>query len=113
MNRAAQIRIGISGWTYSPWRGVFYPNDLPHKRELEYAAQCLNSIEINGSFYSVQRPTIYRTWYEHTPDARHLLNQQPRPRKSRDVFVYFDNDVKVKAPFDAMALAKKLSLNRN
>lgn len=67
MTRAAQIRIGISGWTYGPWRGVFYPKDLPHKRELEYAAQCLNSIEINGSFYSLQRPSSYRKWYEQTP----------------------------------------------
>ena len=295
MTRAAQIRIGISGWTYAPWRGVFYPEDLPHKRELEYAGRCFKSIEINGSFYSLQRPSSYRKWYEQTPgdfvfaikggrfithmrrlrdvqtplanffasgvlllkeklgpilwqfppnmkydydlfehffellprdtqsaaamarrhdralkhgawtrsdrkqplhyavevrnvtfneasfirllrkhriawcfadsagkwpytedltadfayvrlhgaeelyasgysdsalewwaqrirtwaagreptDAHHLLNQPPKPRKFRDVFVYFDNDIKVKAPFDAMALARKLSLNRN
>ena len=64
----AQIRIGISGWTYGPWRGVFYPEELTHKRELEYASRQLNSIEINGSFYSLQRPSSYRTWYEQTPD---------------------------------------------
>ena len=64
----SQIRIGISGWTYGPWRGVFYPKGLAHKRELEYAARYLNSIEINGSFYSLQRPDSYRNWYEQTPD---------------------------------------------
>jgi uncharacterized protein YecE (DUF72 family) len=62
-----QTRIGISGWTYGPWRGVFYPKDLPHKRELEYASRQLNSIEINGSFYSLQRPESYEKWYDATP----------------------------------------------
>ena len=63
----ARIRIGISGWRYGPWRGTFYPKELPQKRELEYAASKLNSIEINGSFYSLQRPDSYRAWYERTP----------------------------------------------
>jgi uncharacterized protein YecE (DUF72 family) len=62
------VRIGISGWTYPPWRGVFYPPDLPHRRELEFAASRLNSVEINGSFYSLQRPSSYRDWFEQTPD---------------------------------------------
>jgi uncharacterized protein YecE (DUF72 family) len=61
------IRIGISGWTYAPWRGTFYPDDLPQKRELEYASRQLNSIEINGSFYSLQTPKSYQAWYEATP----------------------------------------------
>ena len=59
--------VGISGWTYAPWRSVFYPEKLPHKRELEYASRKMGSIEINGSFYSLQRPTSYRRWYEETP----------------------------------------------
>src|SRR2546422_398516 len=58
----AETRIGISGWTYGPWRGVFYPDDLPQKRELEYASRKFNSIEINGSFYSLQRPSSYQAW---------------------------------------------------
>lgn len=62
-----QARIGISGWTYIPWRGVFYPNDLAQKRELAYASRMLNSIEINGSFYSLQLPSSYQAWYEMTP----------------------------------------------
>lgn len=62
------IRIGISGWTYTPWRGVFYPPDLTQKRELQFASCQLNSIEINGSFYSLQTPASYQKWYEQTPD---------------------------------------------
>jgi uncharacterized protein YecE (DUF72 family) len=65
--RTRQTRIGISGWTYGPWRGVFYPSDLPHKRELEYASRKFNSIEINGSFYSLQRPSSFQAWYDATP----------------------------------------------
>lgn len=63
----AAVRIGISGWTYPNWRGVFYPEDLVQRRELEYASRQMNSIEINGSFYSLQRPASYRKWYEETP----------------------------------------------
>jgi len=65
--RMSRVRIGISGWTYGPWRGVFYPQALAHKRELEYASRHLNSIEINGSFYSLQRPSSYQAWYAQTP----------------------------------------------
>src|SRR5215217_3320959 len=63
-----ETRVGISGWTYGPWRGTFYPKGHPHKRELEYASRRLNSIEINGSFYSLQRPSSYEAWYDATPD---------------------------------------------
>lgn len=61
------LRIGISGWTYAPWRGVFFPKDLPQHRELHYAARQVRSIEINGTFYSLQRPSSYLLWYEQTP----------------------------------------------
>jgi uncharacterized protein YecE (DUF72 family) len=63
-----QVRVGISGWTYAGWRGDFYPRGLQHRRELEYAASRLTSIEINGSFYSLQRPSSYRRWHDETPD---------------------------------------------
>ena len=66
-SRKPQTRIGISGWRYVPWRGTFYPKGLAQRRELEYASRQLNSIEINGSFYSLQRPKNYREWYEETP----------------------------------------------
>ena len=56
-----------SGWRYEPWRGVFYPKTLPQRRELEFASRAFPTIEINGSFYSLQRPASYQMWYEHTP----------------------------------------------
>lgn len=62
------VRIGISGWLYKPWRGVFYPEKLAHKRELAYAASIFNSIEINGTFYSLQHPESFVRWAEETPD---------------------------------------------
>jgi uncharacterized protein YecE (DUF72 family) len=62
------IRIGVSGWRYAPWRGNFYPANLPQRAELEYAARCFSSIEINGSFYSLQSPDSWQAWYEATPE---------------------------------------------
>jgi uncharacterized protein YecE (DUF72 family) len=61
-------RIGISGWTYPRWRGDFYPEGLAQKRELEYASRQFDTIEINGSFYSLQRPESYRRWYGTVPE---------------------------------------------
>jgi uncharacterized protein YecE (DUF72 family) len=61
------LHIGISGWTYPPWRGVFYPRKLAHRLELEFASHEFDSIEINGSFYSLQRPSSYQRWYADTP----------------------------------------------
>jgi uncharacterized protein YecE (DUF72 family) len=61
------IHIGISGWRYEPWRGVFYPPGLAQSRELDYASRFLPTIEINGSFYSLQRPSSYVAWYDATP----------------------------------------------
>jgi uncharacterized protein YecE (DUF72 family) len=63
----AQIRIGVSGWRYTPWRGVFYPRDLPQRLELSYASRIFPTLEINGSFYSLQRPEYYRQWHDETP----------------------------------------------
>ena len=62
-----QVYIGISGWRYEPWRGVFYPEKLAQARELEFASRALPSIELNGSFYALQRPESYAAWYETTP----------------------------------------------
>ncbi len=61
------IRVGISGWRYEPWRGVFYPEGLAQRRELEYCASHFSTVEINGSFYSLQRPEYYEAWYLATP----------------------------------------------
>jgi uncharacterized protein YecE (DUF72 family) len=61
------IRVGISGWTYAPWRGTFYPKKLAQKNELAYASAMLPSIEINGTFYGLQRPKSFAAWHEQTP----------------------------------------------
>jgi uncharacterized protein YecE (DUF72 family) len=63
----AEIRVGISGWTYPPWRGNFYPKGLPQKLELAYASRRFNALEINGTFYSLQRPSSFQSWYDDTP----------------------------------------------
>ena len=62
------FRIGISGWTYKGWRGVFYPPGVTQKRELAHASRIFNSIEINGTHYSLQRPSSFESWREETPD---------------------------------------------
>ena len=62
-----RIRIGISGWRYPPWRGVFYPDRLPQRRELAFASRAFSTIELNGSFYSLQRPERFQSWYDETP----------------------------------------------
>jgi uncharacterized protein YecE (DUF72 family) len=64
----SDIRIGISGWRYVPWRGDFYPDGLAQKNELKFASRAVNSIEINGSFYALQSPDLYARWYADTPD---------------------------------------------
>jgi uncharacterized protein YecE (DUF72 family) len=61
------VRIGISGWRYDPWRGVFYPEGMPQRRELEFCGRHFSTVEINGSFYSLQRPEYYEQWYGETP----------------------------------------------
>ena len=65
----AQIRIGIGGWTYPPWRGVFYPGKLPQSKELEYASRQLGAIEINATFYGRQKPTSWEAWEKVAPDG--------------------------------------------
>ena len=66
---AGRIRIGISGWRYEPWRKVFYPDGLAQHRELHYASRQLPTIEINGTFYSLQRPEFFQDWHDQTPEG--------------------------------------------
>lgn len=69
MARAGTIRVGIGGWTFEPWRGTFYPPGLPHARELEYAASRLTAIEINGTYYRLQKPESFAAWAKAAPDG--------------------------------------------
>ena len=89
MARHAKIRIGISGWRYAPWRGVFYPRGLVQRRELEFASAHFDSIELNGSFYSLQRPASYLRWHAQTPQDFVFAVKAPRfithMRRLRDI----------------------------
>jgi uncharacterized protein YecE (DUF72 family) len=73
-----RIFIGVGGWTYAPWRGVFYPENLPHTRELKYASRKLSSIEINGTYYRSQTPATFAKWREETPDGFVFSVKAPR-----------------------------------
>jgi uncharacterized protein YecE (DUF72 family) len=68
MSVLPKIRVGVGGWVYPEWRGVFYPSGLPQARELEYASRRLTTIEINGTFYRMQNPVSFRRWHEETPE---------------------------------------------
>jgi uncharacterized protein YecE (DUF72 family) len=70
--------VGVSGWRYEPWRGVFYPKDLPQRLELRYAATIFTTIEINGSFYSLQRPESWAQWCAETPEDFVFAVKGPR-----------------------------------
>jgi uncharacterized protein YecE (DUF72 family) len=75
---SGHIRIGIGGWTYEPWRGTFYPATLVQKRELEYAAGKLSSIEVNGTFYGAQKPETFARWRDETPAGFVFALKAPR-----------------------------------
>src|SRR6478672_11138286 len=87
-----KIHVGVGGWTFEPWRGLFYPPGLPRRRELEYASRALTSIEINGTYYSTFEPDSWQKWAAETPDgfrfaikgSRYCTNrrvpQAPAPR---------------------------------
>lgn len=67
-NTAPRIRVGVGGWTFEPWRDNFFPAGWPHARELEYASRKLSAIEVNGTYYSSQKPATFAKWRDETPD---------------------------------------------
>lgn len=90
------IRVGIGGWTYEPWRGSFYPADLPPSRQLSYASGRLGSIEINGTFYRTQKPESFRRWAAESPDgfvfsvkASRYATSRPRLAEARPSIEHF------------------------
>jgi uncharacterized protein YecE (DUF72 family) len=78
MSRTGNVRIGISGWTYGPRRGNFYPPGLLHADELSYASRQVDTIEINGTFYGLQRPDSFARWYDETPEDFVFAVKGPR-----------------------------------
>ncbi|WP_022722078.1 DUF72 domain-containing protein [Rhodopseudomonas sp. B29] len=91
---ARTIHIGIGGWTFEPWRGVFYPDKLPHRQELEYAASKLTSIEINGTFYGSQKPESFRKWASEVPDGFVFSLKGPRYATNRKVLAEAGDSIK-------------------
>jgi uncharacterized protein YecE (DUF72 family) len=95
------IFVGIGGWVYEPWRGIFYPKGLPQKRELEYASQHLTAIEINGTYYGSQKPDSFRKWRGETPDGfvftlkgpRFVTNRRVLAESGDSIARFFDSGV--------------------
>ena len=88
------IRVGVGGWTFEPWRGVFYPEGLPLKRELEYAAQHLTAIEINATFYGRQKPESYRKWAKAVPDGFKFSLKASRYATARKILAEGGDSIK-------------------
>jgi uncharacterized protein YecE (DUF72 family) len=102
------IRIGIGGWTFEPWRGTFYPEKLPQKRELEYAASKLTSIEINGTYYGSQKPASFIKWREETPDGFVFSLKGPRFTTNRRVLAEAGESIERFFNSGVMELKEKL-----
>lgn len=95
---SGDIRIGIGGWTYKPWRGRFYPDGLPQKKELEYAAARLGAIEINATYYRLQKPASFAKWREAAPEgfrfavkaSRYCTNRKDLTEAGEGIGNFFD-----------------------
>ncbi|MEJ2377731.1 MAG: DUF72 domain-containing protein [Pseudolabrys sp.] len=92
--KSETIYCGIGGWTYEPWRGVFYPKGLPHARELGYASERLTSIEVNGTFYRTQAPATFRKWAAEVPDGFVFSLKGPRYAVNRRVLAETGDAIK-------------------
>src|SRR5215831_544496 len=93
-DKAGQIYLGIGGWNFEPWRGVFYPKGLPQAKELEYAATHLTSIEINATFYRSQTPATFRKWAATVPDGFVFSVKGPRFATDRRVLAEAGDSIK-------------------
>ncbi|WP_376985091.1 DUF72 domain-containing protein [Bosea sp. R86505] len=95
------IRVGIGGWVFEPWRGSFYPEGLPQKRELEHAAAHLGTIEINGTYYGSQKPESFARWRSETPDdfvfavkgSRYITNRRVLAEAAPSIEKFFSSGV--------------------
>jgi uncharacterized protein YecE (DUF72 family) len=92
--KSGQIRVGIGGWTFEPWRGVFYPKGLPQAKELAYASERLTSIEVNGTFYRSQTPATFRKWASEVPPGFVFALKGPRFATNRRVLKEAGDSIK-------------------
>jgi len=95
MKKTGRIYVGIGGWTFAPWRGVFYPKGLAHAKELQYASSHLTSIEVNGTFYRTQKPLTFRKWAAETPEGFIFSLKGPRYATNRRVLAEAADSVKI------------------
>ena len=77
MGKQGRIRVGIGGWNYEPWRKTFYPKSVKEKDELAYASSKLTAIEINSTFYRLQKPATFAKWRDSTVSARSIGSCRP------------------------------------
>lgn len=91
---SGKIVVGVGGWTFAPWRGLFYPEDLPHAKELRYASERLTSIEVNGTFYRTQTPATFRKWASEVPAGFVFALKGPRFATNRRVLKEAGDSIK-------------------
>src|SRR5205814_1746703 len=92
--KSGRVYVGVGGWVYEPWRGVFYPKGLPQAKELSYAAARLTSIEINSTYYGSQKPESFRKWASQTPDGFVFSVKGPRFATNRRVLAEAGDSIK-------------------
>jgi uncharacterized protein YecE (DUF72 family) len=107
-DKSGAIRIGIGGWTFEPWRGTFYPDKLPQKRELEYAAGKTTSIEVNGTYYGSIKADSFAKWHDETPDDFVFALKAPRFATNRRVLAEAGGSIEKFFSGGVMALKDKL-----
>lgn len=102
------IRAGMGGWTFEPWRGTFYPEKLPHARELSYAAEHVPTIEVNGTFYRTQTPKTFAKWASETPDGFVFALKGPRYAVNRRVLAEAGDSIQRFIDSGPLELGEKL-----
>ena len=108
MAKLARVRVGIGGWTYAPWRGTFFPEDLPQKDELHWASRQFDSIEINGTFYRAQNASTFSKWHDAVPDDFVFAVKAPRYATHRTVLQEAEPSIEKFFASGVTALGKKL-----
>lgn len=105
----AKLYIGTSGWVYSHWQGIFYPEDLPSKDKLKYFSQHFKTAEVNYSFYHLPRPSTYQNWYLQTPggkSAKRKKEKIPKIKISEKMLKLSNLSIKVAAMFFSQGIEK-------